>query len=186
MWWPWCRRWLRHGLLEAHKAGIHKTHHHHSGGTRTLDKGCNSDTCQHTGDTVLGHYAQNIAESVARNFLQPLAHHLHSIEEKTDGTKETEEVNYAVIHWSEPWESKDYHPPQPDIGDTTAGIFCKDTIFSAISQKFQHKQNQIPPAISVPKATENLFYGISFALFLRDISGSYFFHLFRLSHFSGT
>ena len=27
----------RHGLLEAHKAGIHKTHHHHSGGTRTLE-----------------------------------------------------------------------------------------------------------------------------------------------------
>ena len=81
-----------HGLGQTHEAGVHETHHHHGGGGGALYERGDDYTGKHAGDSVLGHEAQNVAQTVAGYFLESFAHYLHAIQKQTYGAEQAYEL----------------------------------------------------------------------------------------------
>ncbi len=78
-----------HRLSQRHKAGVYKTYHHHRRGRRTLNQRRDGTSGEQTGEAVAGHCRENVAQAVAGGFLEPLAHHFHTVEEESYGAEET-------------------------------------------------------------------------------------------------
>ena len=80
------------GLGQIHDAGIDKAHDHHGGGRRGLDDHGNEDTQQEAEDSIPGQFFQKILHFGTGCQLQPVAHVLHTEQERAQAAQQLNDI----------------------------------------------------------------------------------------------
>ena len=77
-------------LSEGQETCAYESDNHYGGRAGWLDCCCYSETCENSFERVGGHCAQKFSEAVSCRFLETRTHHVHSVEEHSEGSQQGE------------------------------------------------------------------------------------------------
>ena len=75
-------------LSQGKQSGRNERHRHDRCCRRRLHGACNKRSGKHSAESVRGHPSKNVSQTRACHFLQGIAHHLHSVNKKSQRTEQ--------------------------------------------------------------------------------------------------